>query len=110
MMDLQTISEEITRLETQKPSYGTCAKLADLYIVKENLMKKQKGGSSEYANYERSGGRENYENYARGGRGGNSGNYMYDDYNYDYNYNRMMMDEEMGMGGKPPRMSMPSMR
>lgn len=94
MMDLQTISEEITRLETQKPSYGVCAKLADLYIVKENLMKKQ--GGTQYANYGR--GRENY---ARGG------NYMYDEYNYK------MMEDDMDMGmemGRSPRMSMPSMR
>lgn len=99
MMDLQTISEEISRLEEQKPSYKVCEKLADLYIVKENLMKKQ--GSS-YTNYGRDGGNSNYTNYARGGN-----NYMYDDYNYNY---RMMEDDmEMGMG-RPPRMSMPVMR
>lgn len=111
MMDLQTITEEIAKLEAQKPSYGVCAKLADLYIVKENLMKKQ---SDSYANYGRS--RENYanygrdrenyerENYARGG--GRGGNYMYD----DYGYNRIMEDEmEMGMD-RPSRMSMPSIR
>lgn len=112
MMDLQTISEEISRLETQKPSYGTCAKLADLYIVKENLMKKQ--GGSQYANYGR--GRENYENYARGREnyerenyargGGRGGSYMYED---SSNYNYGMMGDEMGMM-EPPRMSMPSMR
>lgn len=102
MIDLQTISEEISRLETQKPSYGVCAKLADLYIVKENLMKKQ--GGSQYANYAR--GRENYEreNYARGG--GRGGNYMYEEPNYNYG----MMEEEMMEMGRSPRMSMPTMR
>lgn len=101
MMDLQTITEEIAKLENQKPSYGTCAKLADLYIVKENLMKKQSGS---YTNYDR-GNYTNYgrdrENYARGGRG----NYMYD----DYGYNRMM-DEDMMEMERFPHMSMPSIR
>lgn len=99
MMDIQTIIDEIARLETQKPSYGNCAKLADLYIVKENLMKKQGGGSASYANYGRN---ENYENYARGGRGRNNSNYMYDDYDYK------MIDEEMV--GRPSRMSIPDIR
>lgn len=96
MMDLQTISEEISRLEKQKPSYATCEKLADLYIVRDHLMQKQGGSYENYANYGR-----DRENYARGG----SGNYMYDDYNYNYK----MMEGGMEMD-RSPRMSTPSMR
>lgn len=111
MMDLQMISEEISKLKSQKPSYNVCAKLADLYIIRENLMKEQ--GGSQYANYGR--GRENYENYGRGREnyerenyargGGRGGNYMYE----DYNYNRMIEDDMMEME-RAPRMSMPVMR
>lgn len=107
MMDLQTVSEEIAKLEAQKPSYAVCAKLADLYIVKENLMKKQSGSYANYGrgNYENYGrGRENYEreNYARSG--GRGGNYGFDDYEYNYR----VMEDDMEM--RSPRMSMPSMR
>lgn len=91
-MDLKVISDEISRLESSKASYPTCQRLADLYIVKENLMKKQGG------NYERN----NYGYYERGGNSGNSSSYgMYD-------YDERMMDDEMGMRGS--RMSMPVMR
>lgn len=101
MIDMKTISDEISKLESSRASYPTCQKLADLYIVKDHLMKKQGGGDYNYN-------RNNYGYYERGGNSGNTGgssNYsMYENYN-------MMMDDEMGMGmERPPRMSTPSMR
>lgn len=124
MINMQTISEEISKLENSQASFPVCQKLADLYIVREHLMKKQQGGNyarnrrnyenygnynyGNYENYEQNRGRSNYENYERGGNGGNdSSQYtMYNEY-----YDDRMMDEDMMMGGmKSPRMSMPSMR
>lgn len=83
MIDIQTIQDEIARLEGSKASYPVCQKLADLYVVKDHLMKKQ----------------GEYGYYNRGGQGGGSNYTMYDD---------RMMEDEMGMGRS--RMSMPSMR
>lgn len=94
MIDIRTISDEISKLESSKASYPTCEKLADLYIVKDHLMKKQ--GNYEYA-------RDGGSNYGMYERGGNSNYGRYENYG--------MMDDEMGMEmGRSPRMSMPSMR
>ena len=87
MINMQTISDEIAKLEESQASFPVCQKLADLYIVRDHLMQKQ--GSSNYGYYERG-----------GGNGGNSGNYsMYNDNNTYYN-NRMMEEME----NRPPRM------
>lgn len=90
-MNLHEIEEAIRELEQGSCTYGNCAKLASLYIIREE-MRKSGQGMYTYArggNYARGGGGGNYArggsgNYARGGnygyypmmyeRGGNSGN------------------------------------
>lgn len=95
MIDLQTINEEIKKLERSQATYPVCQKLADLYVVKDHLTQKQGGNYS----YERCG-RSVYPMYDRNN---GSSNYGMDNYYYD---ERMMDEMEMG---RPPRMSMPSM-
>jgi hypothetical protein len=91
MINMQTISDEIAKLEESQASFPVCKKLADLYIVRDHLMQKQ--------------GQSNYGYYERGGNSGNNSNYaMYNDGGY-YTNNRMTMD---GMDNRPPRMSNPA--
>ena len=91
MINMQTISDEIAKLEESQASFPVCQKLADLYIVRDHLMQKQ--------------GQSNYGYYERGGNNGNNGNYtMYNDGGY-YTNNRMTMDN---MDNRPPRMSNPA--
>jgi hypothetical protein len=83
MINIQTISDEISKLEESQASFPVCQKLADLYIVRDHLMQKQ--------------GQSNYNYYERGG--GNNGNYsMYDNNSY---YTNRTMEE---MENRPPRM------
>jgi len=90
MINIQTISDEISKLEESQASFPVCQKLADLYIVRDHLMQKQ--------------GQSNYGYYERGGNNGNNSNYaMYNNDGY-YTNNRMTMD---GMDDRPPRMSNP---
>ena len=78
MINMQTISDEIAKLEESQASFPVCQKLADLYIVRDHLMQKQ--------------GQSNYGYYERGGNNGNNSNYaMYNDGGY-YTNNRMTMD------------------
>lgn len=89
MINMQTISDEIAKLEESQASFPVCQKLADLYIVRDHLMQKQ--------------GQSNYGYYDRGG--GNNSNYnMYNDNGY-YTNNRMTMDS---MESRPSRMSNPA--
>ena len=83
MINMQTISEEIAKLEESQASFPVCQKLADLYIVRDHLMQKQGGNYEQY----------NRSDYGYYERGGNSGN------------NRMMDNTD-----NRPRMSNPSMR
>lgn len=97
MIDLQTIMDEIAKLEGSQATFPVCQKLADLYIVKDHLMQKQdynyERGQSNYAR-----GRSNYGMYEN--NGGN--NYaMRPDY-----YTEEMMGDRM----RESRMSMPIMR
>ena len=91
MINMQTISDEIAKLEESQASFPVCQKLADLYIVRDHLMQKQ--------------GQSNYGYYERGGNSGNNSNYaMYNDGGY-YTNNRMTMDN---MDNRPLRMSNPA--
>ena len=91
MINMQTISDEIAKLEESQASFPVCQKLADLYIVRDHLMQKQ--------------GQSNYGYYERGGNSGNNSNYaMYNDGGY-YTNNRMTMDN---MDNRPPHMSNPT--
>lgn len=92
MINMQTIMEEISKLEESQASYPVCQKLADLYIVKDHLMQKQGGDYT-----------SNYNYYDRGGNGrSNYGMYRDNEY-YDA---RMYTDMDMNK----PRMSNPVMR
>lgn len=92
MINMQTIMEEISKLEESQASYPVCQKLADLYIVKDHLMQKQGGDYT-----------SNYSYYDRGGNGrSNYGMYRDNEY-YDA---RMYTDMDMNK----PRMSNPVMR
>lgn len=97
MINMQTISEEIAKLEESQASFPVCQKLADLYIVRDHLMQKQGGNYEQYN-------RSDYGYYERGGNSGNnSSNYTM--YNDGYYNNRMMDNTD-----NRPRMSNPSMR
>ncbi len=38
MINMQTISDEIAKLEESQASFPVCQKLADLYIVRDHLI------------------------------------------------------------------------
>lgn len=82
MLNLREIEEAIKELESGSSTYNNCMKLASLYIVRDELMKKQ-GQYSNYYNYTRPYYPMMYE---RGGRSGNDGQSS----NSSYAYTPMM--------------------
>ena len=79
-MNLHEIEEAIRELEQGSCTYGNCAKLASLYIIRDEMTKNGQGmytyaRGGNYArsgNYARGGNYGYYPMYERGG-GGNSG-------------------------------------
>lgn len=104
-MNLHEIEEAIRELEQGACTYGNCAKLASLYIIREEMRKNGQGmytyaRGGNYArggsNYARGGGNYGYAPmmYERGGSGGNSSS--------SYEYRRpMYYNEEDLMIRKP---------
>ena len=69
MIRLHEVEEAIKELESSSATYNNCEKLASLYIVREELRKKE--GQFEYSY----GGRPYYPYYERGGNNNSSYGY-----------------------------------
>ena len=46
MINLREVEEAIKQLESSSATYNNCTKLASLYIVRDELMKKESGYTS----------------------------------------------------------------
>ncbi len=74
MINLREIEEAIKQLEAGAATYNNCAKLASLYTVRDELMKKE--GRYDFYTY------GYYPYYERGGQSGNSGSGRSSSYGY----------------------------
>ena len=76
MINLREVEEAIKQLENSAATYNNCTKLASLYIVRDELMKKQGQYGSHSYGY--------YPYYERGGQRGSS----------SYGYRPMMYNND----------------
>ena len=95
MLNLREVEEAIRDLQSGSATYNNCMKLASLYIVRDQMRKKDMsmGGYGQY-NYTR----PYYPMYERGGRGGGSSSYGYRQPMYYTNDDDLMIRKDrMGM-------------